>query len=845
MPGRTKPLNTWKVTGLLYVILLLISFLVQNLNEDEQVSSDYFIEELQIASEGTNYRLPYRNYNSKQKGNHKSILLLDISDGNIIDRELLSRSLSDSFRVIIPEFEALKTNDGNPQYLSFIKLARLSKQLLNQLRVDSIHVVGIEYGSLVGLYFTDLYPGHSNSVNYISPKGIQELDFLGGYHLNNGVYTAQLSFIYAIKYGIPHFGLFNRNEKIAYLRILLASDQRKSTQAFRSFKLPMQLHYCGGPKSRTAFISEEIHRIVPQSELLEYTCQNELSADTISRDITRFINSTPKEAEISSNARIARSLLPFQPKMSYRIQGLSLLIVMILIVFSTFVSEDLTCIGAGLMVARGLIGFWPAVIACLIGIFIGDNLVYALGRWLGTAVLEKKPIKWFISRAELERSKYWFEAKGPVIIILSRFIPGSRFPTYLSAGMIKASYIMFIFYFGLASILWTPVLVGAAVIAGNNLIYYFMMYQDYAIPVLLASVFLLWGLFTFILPLLTYRGRKKLSGKLNRWKNWEFWPPYLLYLPVSIYIMWLWLRFKKITLCAAANPAFPNGGFAGESKADILKQIKAESHVATFKKISAGTDDPRNEVLMFMEQTGLQFPVVLKPDKGERGRKVMIVRSLDELRQTVKDYREDFIVQEYAGGKEFGVFYYRFPETGRGRIFSITEKRHIYLKGDGLHTLEYLILKDKRAACLADIHFENHMDELYSIPEEGEVIQLTEIGTHSRGSVFLDGSEYITSELEDKIDSISKSLEGFFFGRFDLKVPDIQNLKRGQNLKVIELNGITSEATHIYDPSFTYWKAVKTLCRQWKICYEIGLQNYRKGAELPSISEMLSGLRRY
>lgn len=78
--------------------------------------------------------------------------------------------------------------------------------------------------------------------------------------------------------------------------------------------------------------------------------------------------------------------------------------------------------------------------------------------------------------------------------------------------------------------------------------------------------------------------------------------------------------------------------------------------------------------------------------------------------------------------------------------------------------------------------------------------------------------------MVDRIDDISKSFDGFYFGRFDIKVPDETHFKEGNNLKVLELNGITSEATHIYDPRYPYWYAVKTLCRQWKMAYEIANQ---------------------
>ena len=77
------------------------------------------------------------------------------------------------------------------------------------------------------------------------------------------------------------------------------------------------------------------------------------------------------------------------------------------------------------------------------------------------------------------------------------------------------------------------------------------------------------------------------------------------------------------------------------------------------------------EAEQFMRQRGLQFPVVLKPDAGQRGSGVAIVRSLEQLR----DYLSTSfpaILQEYVAGEEYGVFYYRYPDSERGQIFSVT-----------------------------------------------------------------------------------------------------------------------------------------------------------------------------
>jgi len=111
-------------------------------------------------------------------------------------------------------------------------------------------------------------------------------------------------------------------------------------------------------------------------------------------------------------------------------------------------------------------------------------------------------------------------------------------------------------------------------------------------------------------------------------------------------------------------------------------------------------------------------------------------------------------------------------------------------------------------------------------------------GTHCRGAVFLDGSRWKTPELESAVDEISRSFDGFHFGRFDLKAPSHEHFMRGEQIQVLELNGATSEATHIYDPANTLTDAYRVLFEQWRLAFEIGAANREKGARTSSLKHL-------
>jgi hypothetical protein len=159
--------------------------------------------------------------------------------------------------------------------------------------------------------------------------------------------------------------------------------------------------------------------------------------------------------------------------------------------------------------------------------------------------------------------------------------------------------------------------------------------------------------------------------------------------------------------------------------------------------------------------------------------------------------------------------------------------------------LEELVLADDRAVCMADFYLRKNSGRTRTVPAAGENVQLVEIGTHCRGAIFLDGGDTITPALEENIDRIARCFDGFFFGRFDVRVPSRQDLVAGRNIKIIELNGVTSEATHIYDPRLSIFEAYRVLFRQWRIAFEIGDVNRARGTRPTPVRTLYQAIRDY
>jgi membrane protein DedA with SNARE-associated domain len=481
----------------------------------------------------------------------------------------------------------------------------------------------------------------------------------------------------------------------------------------------------------------------------------------------------------------------------------------LLIALSTFVSEDLTCIATGALIAAGKIGFLPGTLACIAGIYLGDLLLYFAGRFIGRPVLRWRPVRRLLTSENLDAASGWLERRGAGLVILSRFTPGLRLPTFVAAGLLKTRFWTFSGYFLLAAFLWAPALVGAAALLGKSL-----PRLSFAGPALLVAAF----------PLRKVRPGwqtwRRMLGWFRRRTRWEFWPPWLAYLPVVPYIVFLGIKHRSLTLFTAANPGIPSGGFVGESKSAILSRLMRVPDWTTVIGAEA--------VYEFMSCHRLSYPIVLKPDVGERGSGVAIARSPGDVAAYFASGAATTIVQKYVGGMEFGIFYYRHPGQSEGRIFSITEKRFPAVVGNGSSTITELVLGDERAVCLASLYLGRLKRCADDVPAAEESVPLAELGSHCRGAVFLNGAMLETAALRSAVDAVARRFSGFYIGRFDVRSESVQELQSGR-FEILELNGVTAEATHIYDPSVTLLEAYRVLFEQWRIAFEIGARNRQLG----------------
>ncbi|MFZ4573010.1 MAG: alpha/beta fold hydrolase [Phycisphaerales bacterium] len=350
-------------------------------------------------------------------------------------------------------------------------------------------------------------------------------------------------------------------------------------------------------------------------------------------------------------------------------------------------------------------------------------------------------------------------------------------------------------------------------------------------------------------PLLVTRaGRRELRLSFARARRHEYWPTWLYYPPIAVRIMFIALRNRTAIGPAACNPGIPNwGGLIGESKSDIMAAFAASPEVLRTVLVPPGSASDRLERV---KNSGIDFPLVLKPDQGQRGHAMKVARDEADVIRYFGQMTGAAVVQPFhPGPHECGVFWVRsVGPRGElledGEILSITRKDFPAVVGDGERTVAELIDADPRYERQRRVFLFRFGARAFAVPPKGQSVRLAIAGNHCQGTLFRDGGDLITPRLREAVTRLALSFRGGFdFGRFDLRYESDEALRAGEGFAVIELNGLMSESTNCYDPSRSVFWFYRVLMKQWEYSYAIGAARLRAGSRVPKWLELPVMLR--
>ncbi len=323
-----------------------------------------------------------------------------------------------------------------------------------------------------------------------------------------------------------------------------------------------------------------------------------------------------------------------------------------------------------------------------------------------------------------------------------------------------------------------------------------------------------------------------------RLRHWEFWPFAVVYAPIFVYWLWLSIKARSLFFFSASNPSIETGGLLGESKIDILDQI---SNAFKPKTLFVPASESVDRVFTQIDALGLTYPLIAKPNVGERGWQVEKIEHCEGVINYTQRNRSDFLIQEYIDEPlELGVFYYRMPGQTEGVVSSIVQKEFLTIRGNGRNCIEELIQQNERAILQLPALTRQYGHRFHEILPIGETITLVSIGNHSRGTKFLNANHLITPELTAVFDQISQTINGFYFGRYDLRCRSIADLHAGRHIHIMELNGAGAEPAHIYQPGFSMREAYRVLFHHWRMLYDISRENHRRGVAYMTLHEALT-----
>lgn len=533
-----------------------------------------------------------------------------------------------------------------------------------------------------------------------------------------------------------------------------------------------------------------------------------------------------------------------------------------------FAHEDLAIILGGYIIVNKLMPATLVALSLYGGIVGSDFALYGLGTaaryvpWLNRYAIDSRVVRF---ADMLKRNVFG-------LVALCRVVPGVVFVAFVACGWARVPLPRFAAASLIVSAIYLPLMLYLVIVFGDALDDRVGLWAWPAVLVLLAATgFARKRIFAFRepaeaeaadapLPQSNF-GMPPLSRADRKVAAAERIPPFLFYLPLVINWIRLGLRHGSLTLPTAANPNIYTGGMWGESKSSYFLDVAPAERrwIADFAVVQRGADGwslgaDIDTALRALEEAGIDYPVIAKPDIGWHGHGVRRIDDRGALEQYIAHFPESapVMLQRYVPhAGEAAVLYARLPGEAKGRILSLTFRYFPHVVGNGRATLRDLIAGDARAQWKSSLHLgadPSHRGvdplDLERVPERGEVVRIALIGNQRAGALYRDGRRHITAALEARFDAIACSMREFHYGRFDLRFESLEALVRGEDLSIVEINGIGGEAIDCWDPHLSVGEVYRRLAAQQRLLFQIGQRNRVRGFRPTRVGDFLGSLIR-
>lgn len=315
-------------------------------------------------------------------------------------------------------------------------------------------------------------------------------------------------------------------------------------------------------------------------------------------------------------------------------------------------------------------------------------------------------------------------------------------------------------------------------------------------------------------------------------RPFEFWHPRIFEAPYYVYLLarCAWRRLP-IKYLAKANYALDHGELGLGSKQSTQMAFDQSRFLPSIL-LEPSDPDRTNQARTFADQ--FDYPVILKPDIGAVGKGIEKLNTASELVTAVEALQCASVLQQFTSANvEYGVFFCR--SQGVGRITGINKKHFPTVTGNGRDSIATLASQHPRFTSHWELFLKYWDTNL--VPAKDEQMQLSFIGSHTMGCMFTEDSHLLTPALTQALNEICDSQPGFNFGRLDVKAVDLEAFQAGEFV-VIEVNGIASLPTHMFDPSHSLKRAYQIFFQHGKLLVDIAAENRDQPMQLSSYSEL-------
>lgn len=811
-----KPLRTagrWirrhpYIAALVYIGLCVASSLVERGTDHgrKQWADDYMDRagavEIQLPTEGLPVRvdpLPYRVVAAGiPRSGEVPVLLLHGTPGGASGFAKLGPELARTGRYTLwldlPGFASQSEPPGERKFNDYSEkaYAEILWRLLDEMDIERAHIVGWSNGGAAALHMDDMRPGAVASITLLGSVGAQEVEGSGSYFFEHVKYGFGYATLHILRQAVPTFGILGPPSEIhAFLRNFWDTDQRPLGPMMAQTDTPILILHGWHDFLVSDRAAEYHHEIAPTSRLVM------LDSD----HFMPFLQ--PVETASIINDHLARHDDPGAEPLTTT-ENLAPL------------PDTATSLGAWYRDVRESVFWapWWALFAIFAAWFVLMPRVS-----VAVAALLVADVRLDIFLAWTALSFGAFARLG------GRPVDSVRTSLRIAAGIM----LPFI------PLSFVRVAAGGEINVGIMLA---------GVPTLIALGFACRNLFTKL-------GRVRIRNALALPLHREFWPAWVFYLPVIVGMPCWTIRRRGLLTFACANPGMRNGGgMFGERKTEIQAGFGNRPGVLRAELIEPGPIEQRLAALLEkLDELG-GYPIILKPDCGERGFGIRKISGEADARRALESDPGPLCAQQYhPGPHECGIMWMRDPDDPTtGRIYAITDKVFTGVTGDGESTLFELLRRVPRLRMQMDLFAQRFGDRLFEAPARGETVRLAEAGNHGQGTRFNDGEHLRTPELEETINRIMLDYRGIDgaemdYGRMDLRYESQEQLARGAGFGLIEINGAFSESTNVYDPDRSMRWAWSVWWRQWRELYRLGAIRRTAGRKPPTFREIFGWWR--